>query len=65
MKAPGQGAQAKKLVPVSQAFSMDDAAEGEEASATNETTTAEDPKGLSRYWETAVCATWLTVSRLV
>ncbi|RDX45484.1 hypothetical protein OH76DRAFT_956917 [Lentinus brumalis] len=44
MKAPGQGAQAKKLVPVSQAFSMDDAAEGEEASATNETTTAEDPK---------------------
>ncbi|KAI0710448.1 hypothetical protein C8T65DRAFT_648399 [Cerioporus squamosus] len=44
MSKPGQGSQAKKPVPLSQAFSMDDAAEGEADAATNETTSAEDPK---------------------
>ena len=65
MSKPGQGAQAKKPVPVSTAFSMDDAAEGDADAATNETTTAEDPKGLSRCWKTTECTTWLTVSRLL
>ncbi|RPD65767.1 hypothetical protein L226DRAFT_529916 [Lentinus tigrinus ALCF2SS1-7] len=44
MNKPGQGAQAKKAVPLSTAFSMDDAAEGEADATANEATTAEDPK---------------------
>lgn len=40
---------------------MDDAAEGEEDVNANEAATTEDPKGLSRCWETKVCASWLTV----
>ncbi|CDO69037.1 hypothetical protein BN946_scf184834.g44 [Trametes cinnabarina] len=48
---PGQSSAsaAKKPVPLAQAFSMDDGAEGEEDAAAAEATTAEDPKGLSRY----------------
>ncbi|OSD02722.1 hypothetical protein PYCCODRAFT_1477382 [Trametes coccinea BRFM310] len=43
---PGQssGSSAKKPVPLAQAFSMDDGAEGEEDAAAAEMTTAEDPK---------------------
>ncbi len=47
---PGQTGPSKKVMPLSQAFSMDDAAEGEGDANTNEATTTEDPKGLSRCW---------------
>ncbi|KAI0747699.1 hypothetical protein C8Q80DRAFT_1336748 [Daedaleopsis nitida] len=41
---PGQPGTSKKAVPLSQAFSMDDAAEGDADATTNDTTAAEDPK---------------------
>ncbi|KAH9857720.1 hypothetical protein C2E23DRAFT_805452 [Lenzites betulinus] len=44
MGKPGQAGPSKKPAPLSQAFSMDDGAEGEDDAATNETTTTEDPK---------------------
>ena len=50
------GTSSKKPVPLSQAFSMDDAVEGEGDAGASETNATEDPKGLSRRWETAVCA---------
>lgn len=59
------GPVAKKPVPLSRAFSMDDAADLEDEAKTNDTTAAEDPKGLSRCWETSLYASWLTVCRLV
>ena len=62
---PGGASSSKKPAPLSQAFSMDDAAEGEGDATTNEANATEDPKGLSRRWETTVCAGWLTMSRLV
>ncbi|KAH9890700.1 hypothetical protein C8Q73DRAFT_705276 [Cubamyces lactineus] len=40
----GPSGQAKKAVPLSQAFSMDDGAEGEADAATTETNATEDPK---------------------
>lgn len=60
---PGQGGPSglpKKPVPLTLAFSMDDGGEGDEDGAANETTTTEDPKGLSGRWETVARAGWLT-----
>ncbi|KAI0831791.1 hypothetical protein BC628DRAFT_1486301 [Trametes gibbosa] len=44
MGKPGQAGPSKKPAPLSQAFSMDDGAEGEDDATANETTTTEDPK---------------------
>lgn len=65
MSKLGQSGPSKKPVPLSQAFSMDDAAEGEGDTETNDTAAAEDPKGLFGCWETSICASWLTVYRMV
>ena len=62
---PGAAGASKKPAPLSSAFSMDDAAEGETDATTNEANNTEDPKGLLNCWKTTVCAGWLTVSRLV
>lgn len=56
----GPSGLAKKPAPL--AFSLDDGAEGEDETAANETTTTEDPKGLSGRWETVASAGWLTES---
>lgn len=62
---PGQAGPSRKVAPLSQAFSMDDAAEDEQDAATNEAAATEDPKGLSRCWRTNICAGWLTVLSLL
>ena len=65
MNKPGQPGASKKAVPLSQAFSMDEAGEGDADPTTSDATATEDPKGLSGCWETNACASWLTVYRLV